>query len=69
MKPPTRDELMACKAREEAKREAYLRHRFTAKELWRWQQEALDALAKLRPEAAAGRRTRPVPQEPDVPQI
>ena len=57
MKPPTRDELIALKAQEEAKREAYLRQRFTPEELWFWQQEALDALAKLRPCTTAKRPT------------
>ena len=50
MNPPTRDELLALKAQEEAKREAYLRRRFTPEEIWRWQQTSTDALAGLRPD-------------------
>lgn len=50
---------MATKAREEARREAYLRRRFTPEELWRWQQEALESLARLRPDGARPGRNRP----------
>jgi hypothetical protein len=62
MKPPTRDELMALKRQEEAKREAYLRRRFTPDELWRWQQASTDALAKLRSDLAQRLR---LPSDPE----
>jgi hypothetical protein len=56
--PPTRDELIALKAQEEAKREAYLRRRFKPDELWRWQQASTEALARLRPELSQRLRLR-----------
>lgn len=59
MKPPTRHELIALKAQEEAKREAYLRRRFTPDQLWRWQQASTDALAKLRADLAQRLRVQP----------
>ncbi|MHB9007146.1 MAG: hypothetical protein ACYDC1_09455 [Limisphaerales bacterium] len=55
MNTPSRDELMATKAQ----REAYLRWRFTPEELWRWQQAALESLARLRPDGARPDRNRP----------
>ena len=58
MKSPAREELLALKAQEEAKREAYLRRRFTPEELWRWQQTATEALAWLRPDLKQRLRLR-----------
>jgi hypothetical protein len=58
MNAPTRDELLALKVREQAKRAAYLRRRFTPAELWRWQQAATEALAKLRPDLKRRLRLR-----------
>ena len=44
------DELAAQKAHQEENRAAYLKRRFTPAELWQQQQEALAALARLRPD-------------------
>ena len=64
MNPPTRDELTALKAQEEAKREAYSRRRFTPDELWRWQQTSAEALAKLRSDLAQRLRLPSDPARP-----
>lgn len=46
----TLDEWLHLKARAEAAREAYLRRRFSPAALWQWQQQAIEALAQLRPD-------------------
>jgi hypothetical protein len=57
--PPTLEQLMAEKAKAEAKRDAYLRRRLGPEGFWRWQQQALSDLAKLRPDGTArSRRTK-----------
>jgi len=43
------EDVSAWKAQQEAKRAARLRQLHSPAELWRMQQEALEALAKLRP--------------------
>ena len=58
MNPPPRDELIALKAQEEAKRQAYMRRRFAPDELWRWQQASTESLARLRPELSQRLRLR-----------
>ena len=54
--PP--EDLSAWKAQQEANRAARLRQLHAPAELWRQQQEALDALARLRP-AGVGRWPKP----------
>jgi hypothetical protein len=63
--PPTDEEWSQLKAKEEAKREAYLRRKFTPAQLWEQQQKALDALAKLRPDRAVERTQPGGKREPD----
>ena len=50
---PSREEIIACKNAEEAKRDAYLKRRMSPPELWAWQQQSIDALARLRADTVA----------------
>lgn len=55
------DQWLHLKAEAEAAREAYLRRRLTPAGLWRWQQQAIEALAQLRPDLQARRPPHPSP--------
>lgn len=55
---PSPEEISA----EKAKREAYLLRRLGPDGLWRWQQQALSDLAKLRPDGGRPSRTTPGPK-------
>jgi hypothetical protein len=61
------EDLSAWKAQQERNRAARLRQLHSPAELWQMEQKALDALATLRPEAAARRPKRAAPLEPDGP--
>lgn len=49
---PTRAEIAAQKARQEAARDAYLLRKLGPDGVWKMQQEALSDLARLRPDLA-----------------
>jgi hypothetical protein len=59
------EDLSAWKAQQEANRAARVRQLHSPAELWQMEQEALDALSRLRPDWAAKHPTGTTPSDPD----